>query len=336
MTQPQPPEGSPAARAQVKPLPLLRPKIGDTDTFEWGDSFSYSRRKTFKVCQRQAALNYALNISPKGVVSQPLRMGSGFALCLEEQDPKAHKELYEGYVAQANDLDQERLMVMEAIAITEMARGYFVRYGYDEARELYFEQPIAGSRLLDRGYADFANGSLKTDGDKLIFGCLGEDKFRGRFTSDQAKWLQTDEQATSMFSLALREGHPVNRMEYRVTLRPYMHKTKTPDEYRRWLQDKLASAKGGSFFISATVTRTAAQIAAHERRIEALAQELEAAEKAGEWPQNFDACMQYNRLCDYFEVCRRGIIPPDLYEVRPEHDRSSDRRDDTSGAPEAQ
>lgn len=93
----------------------------------------------------------------------------------------------------------------------------------------------------------------------------------------------------------------------------------TPEEYRDRLLASIAE-KPDFYFQRGVVVRLE-----EEERDAAFdtwqtAEQIRVARNAGRWPRNVDACSQYNRLCDYWEVCAGETTIDDIrFEKTPSH-----------------
>lgn len=143
------------------------------------------------------------------------------------------------------------------------------------------------------------------------------------------KKLTLDAQISNYLVGARSLGYEPDGVLYDVlrkpALRPYEVNTKravpeSPQEYRDRMLAAIAE-KPEHYYQRGVVVRLE-----EEERDAAFdawqtAEQIRLSRKSGRWPRNVDSCSQYNRMCDYWEVCsgETGIDDRVRYQVTAPH-----------------
>ncbi len=89
-----------------------------------------------------------------------------------------------------------------------------------------------------------------------------------------------------------------------------------PEEYRMRLREDIASNPDW-YYQRMTIVRLEHDDEAHERDVMGTAEMIRFAESRNAWPRSTNACMRYNRLCDYHPVCSgTASINDSRYETK--------------------
>lgn len=144
--------------------------------------------------------------------------------------------------------------------------------------------------------------------------------------SDYWKRLRMDGQVSTYFAGALASGYEVEACLYDVLGKPGLRPLKaTPTETRKYKADgslyanqrdadetpdeyeaRLTSAiveNPERYYQRGEIVRLASEMDEAAFDTWTIAQQLRAAQVAGRWPRNPDACVRYGRTCSYFSVC---------------------------------
>jgi hypothetical protein len=100
----------------------------------------------------------------------------------------------------------------------------------------------------------------------------------------------------------------------------------SPEEYRTRLRAAIANEPGG-FYARARVVRTETELGDSLLDLVQTVELMKASAAAGHNPRNVDSCFDFNRRCEFFEICTRAGSLDDAEKFR-----KSDRKHEELGA----
>jgi hypothetical protein len=315
---------------------------------------THSRLACFRACPRCHLYRYEYGLRPE-IDSEPLRVGSAFALAVE---------------ADAKGLDVEAAIgtrlenPFELALVAAMFTTHKERYAGEPleehvAAELQLEMPLTNPDT-GRQTPNF-RVAVKIDRVvRLLDGrlALKEYKTTSRDFSPGAEyWLRLSlDMQLSVYLLALREaGYDISTILYDVTRRPALRPLKaTPEDARKYTKDgALYKAQRDQdetpaeytvrctenltenpvkSFARIEIARTDADL--EEARGEIWTQQLaiRAAQRSGRWYRNPEACVSSTgQKCDFLPVCQNR----DLDTRTPQGFRRVEDVNEELGSPEA-
>jgi PD-(D/E)XK nuclease superfamily len=118
---------------------------------------------------------------------------------------------------------------------------------------------------------------------------------------------------------------PIEKREYRKDGKLYARcreRDETPDEFERRCLDKIKEDPN-RFYVRGTIVRLESERAESKADVWQTCTAIRDAKRLKVFPRNPDSCMQWNRVCDYFEVCTntQSIDDPVKFKVH-EHEHT--------------
>lgn len=160
------------------------------------------------------------------------------------------------------------------------------------------------------GIAEVARerGGLSADDPTPIAGCIYDVSRRPTLIPYKATPMESrkytiekvcKEHKAAGFALAASGCEKCDPSHLYANLREH---DETVDEYRERVRDDIA-AEPEKYFQRGVVVRLEEEMAEHRADLWYLAGTMREMVRANVHPRNVDACVQYNRPCDYFDVC---------------------------------
>lgn len=272
-------------------------------------SLSHSRRQLIKTCPRKYWLRYELGLRSN---KPPLGMlqGSYFSNKLETFFNGADfVDPFEEWLASSsNQTEYNALSVARDIAQV-MYEEYIDHYSHipdDMTREVEFDLPIGGSGYVNRGFID----GLSPDNSTLYEDKLFSSMFWRKGNEEQ---LKIDEQVTAYFAACRDLNIHIDKIAYRVTLKPALRQRKDElsTEYIARIRQALIDSPE-KYFREFILTRTDEQIDDIQHEIEYYAGLLHRMKSDGFFPKNTGACADYGG-CEFLPLCAGEV--EDLSEL---------------------
>jgi hypothetical protein len=276
-----------------------------------------SRLSSARACQRLHRIRYVLGYMA-ALAAGTLRFGTLVHKMLEAwwRMPKEMR-LAAAFAVIPPDTDP-----FDRVRAEEMMRGYDARWALDAegyevlAVEAEFRtdlrNPLTGraSRTFELGgkidviVRDLRDGRILVVEHKTATGDIGPG-------SEYWRRLRMDGQVSVYFEGATSLGHDVGGCLYDVLGKPQQKplqpgKTRkepeTPEEFRVRVREAIAEDPN-RFYQRGIVVRLESEMEEALFDVWQTAQQIHEAEKASRAPRNPDACVRYNRTCEFFDVC---------------------------------
>ena len=290
-----------------------------------------SRAKSFRRCARHHLHAYVQGFRPLSK-SGPLRFGSWFHLMLEAWW-KATSDHLGCALAVLETPDADGLDAFDRVRAQELMLGYDARWGDDavmvERVEVQFEtalvNPESGRQSQTWALGGKIDAIASMDGRPWVV----EHKTTSEDISPGSTYwqkLRMDTQVSTYFLGAASLGFDVEGCLYDVIKKPGMKphaatpvdsrkykasgelyaaqrdRDETPEEFRARLREYVG-AHLFELFQRGQVMRMQAELDDAAFDIWQTARAIRDAELAQRWPRNPDACFQWSRACEYFDVC---------------------------------
>lgn len=291
---------------------------------------SHSARVMFDACSRKFMFARELRLElPSSSAGR--RMGKAFALALEHADQDKVDESYgiewDVVLDDANrdfhvpriagfegDVPQETIdaVLLEAGKARVMAAAYLERYAGDVTlgeleREVRFVSPVVGEGVLDGILTQYGFGM---DQVRRVESRVGiEDKLLNRNfwrRSDEER-LHIDNQVTAYFYAMREAGTPLDRMLYRVTLKPSIDRRmsrnpETIDEYLDRLSGDIRE-RPEFYFNEYELYRSDEQLDEFAEEVREIDLEINRSRRRKAWRRSTERCSDYGG-CEFLALCR--------------------------------
>jgi hypothetical protein len=306
----------------------LRPpecvNLAGTDTAD-RDCLSHTRLGVFLSCQEKFRWKYVERLEP-AVKSAPLTMGAAFAHATETGDPQAGYDMlveerdalaieYGGnpWIVVPTDQDAQ----LQATIVLAASTAYLERFGTRARREVEYRQrirnPITGYPSRSFDVMARVDG---IDGDVLI-----EDKLVSKVEAATERTLLLDRQTTLGRYLHWRcTGETIREVRYRKTRKPQIKQRQNEsfDAYCERIIDDYATRP--EFYIFEWVLfRDSDDFLRLEHELWAWCEQIRAASRAGVFPRNSAACLDYGG-CELLPLCTRRVGAINEFRVRETRD----------------
>lgn len=308
------------------------------DTSAQRTLLTQSRIRSFRACPRRHYYAYQLARRPIAT-GDALSFGTCFHRGLElwwREASLPHRERLQVALAamrlQASS-EQSPLEAAALAAAEALLEGYHVRWLCEDWRTVDVEiqleadlvNPDTGRPSRTFRLAGKLDG-LATRGDDhyiVEHKTTSQDISPG---SDYWRRLYLDTQVSHYHALAHANGYEVQGCLYDVVRKPGRRvKSATPEDKRKYRKDgalyagqreedeSIASYKDrlreaianepDKYYQRSIIVRLPDELDHHHKDIWLVAQHMRDAIRLGSHPRNADACIQYSRPCDYFDVC---------------------------------
>jgi hypothetical protein len=290
-----------------------------------------SELRTFRRCQHEHHLAYGLLYRPV-TKAEALRFGSLIDTALDAWWLAQNGERLDAAIEAMRGLAEDEYELVRAGVLMQ---GYDARWGAEHLAVLAVQpefraalvNPETGMPSRVHVLGGKLDGLVRDLRDGLVY--IVEHKTSSEdigLGSPYWKRLTLDSQISVYYAGAKSLGYDVAGCIYDVigkpTLRPYKatpeesrkytkkgelyanqrEHDETPDEYRARLLEHVA-ADPDRYYQRGTVVRLQSEelVAAYDTWH--LANMIRESEVQQRWPRNPDACMRYNRPCEFFDVC---------------------------------
>ena len=298
---------------------------------------SNSEIKTFRSCRAKHHYAYGLRMRPIKV-DAALEFGTAWHALLERDltqiDTLPVPPLADPY-------QEARLQAMWSAYQIHWSAAEWQVLGVEVPFEIEISNPLTNrvSRLYQLGGR--IDAIARVDGKVYVV----EHKTSGGDVTPGSKYwqrLRMDTQCSAYMIAARDMGHDIAGVIYNVAVKPALRPleatppekleykkngelyarcrltAETPEEYGA----RCLAAIGedpSAYFARRIVTRTDDEIATYRQDLWLEVKSLHEAKIAGSRQRNPDSCWQYERACDYYDVCCgvATIDDPALYQIRP-------------------
>lgn len=299
-----------------------------------------SRLRAFWSCARRHKLKYLDLISPRERNAE-LRFGALFHCGLEAWwmagIPEDRLQIAIEAMRSAQEINDDFADTnpYEFARAQALMEGYDARWGNEPfvclGAEVEFRCPLINpetgmpSRTFDLGGKLDAIARDTRDGRVYV---VEHKTASGDITEGSEYWrrLRMDAQVSTYYLGAKALGHEVAGCLYDVALRPAQRpyqatpadkrklkadgtlyanqrdRAETPTEFLDRVRLEIAE-KPATFYQRGIVVRLDAEVAEFQWDVWQTARLIREAEVAQRHPRNADSCVQYNRTCDYFDIC---------------------------------
>jgi hypothetical protein len=291
-----------------------------------------SRIKGHRSCRRKHKHRYVDGIRLHSE-SPALRFGSLVHAGLEAWNKTGRNVEAAITAVYAASTEYTQTTAYELQGVIASLAGYHERYSADTAEvlavELEFQTPLynisTSGRSTTFDLAGKVDAIYRIDGEVWIVEhkTTSSDISPG---SDYWRRLQLDEQV-SLYTLALRQlgydvvgciydvirkprmppllATPENKRQYRKDGALYARQRETDETSAEYLQRYGAelAASPSDYYVRGEVVRLNDEIEEYQRDLWATAQEMIDARREERYPRNPSACHEWNRYCDYWDIC---------------------------------